>query len=94
MLQLEDLAVRQYIIDYDEPIDVTLDRVAQRDGIDKWAIREKECCLNHDGEWESEPQPSSRDDAFLERCRFKTPYAALSVWNQYGKSRFEHYRSQ
>lgn len=28
--------------------------------------------LNKAGEWEYEPMPSSRDDAFLARCRFAT----------------------
>lgn len=44
-------------------------RIAWR-GCDMWAVVETGCCLNHDGEWEVEPLPSSRDDAFLERCRF------------------------
>ena len=28
--------------------------------------------LNKSGEWESEPMPSNRDEAFLDRCRFDT----------------------
>ncbi len=27
-------------------------------------------CLNHDGEWEYEMRPSSRDEGFLQRCRW------------------------
>lgn len=36
----------------------------------EWAIRCMGRCLNRSGEWEWEPQPSSRDDAFFARCRF------------------------
>lgn len=36
-----------------------------------WAVLEDgSFCLNRDGEFEYEPMPSSRDDAFLKRCRF------------------------
>lgn len=55
---------------------------AQRDGqfdpaADVWAIRKLgHHVLNHDGQWEIEPQPSSRDDEFMARCRF-TLMAAL-----------------
>lgn len=41
-------------------------------GVVRWSIRRvgDNCCLNRDGRWEYEPQPSSRDDAFFARCRF------------------------
>lgn len=37
---------------------------------DTWAVRNLSYCLNEDGEWEWEPTPSSRDDAFLARTRW------------------------
>lgn len=37
---------------------------------DVWAIRKGGWCLNRDGQWEFEPQPSSRDNEFYARCRF------------------------
>jgi hypothetical protein len=37
---------------------------------DIWVISYMGCCLGPDGEWEWEPQPSSRSDEFLERHRF------------------------
>ncbi len=37
---------------------------------DVWAIRRGGYVLNRDGQWEHEPLPSSRDDAFLARCRY------------------------
>lgn len=38
---------------------------------DVWAIRQGGSrVLNHDGEWEHEPLPSSRDDDFFLRCRW------------------------
>lgn len=37
----------------------------------RWAIvDEMNTCLNHDGEWEWEPSPSSRTDEFFARCRW------------------------
>lgn len=41
-----------------------------RDGARRFAVVEAGWVLNKDGEWEYEPLPSSRDDAFMERCRF------------------------
>ena len=38
---------------------------------ERWAVRQGCRCLNKDGGWEIEPQPSSRDDEFYSRCRFK-----------------------
>lgn len=40
---------------------------------DRYAVRNSMGrCLNINSEWEYEPSPSSRDDAFYERCRFKS----------------------
>jgi hypothetical protein len=39
-------------------------------GLDMWAVTQEPHCLNSTGEWEYEPSPSNRDDAFLARCRF------------------------
>lgn len=39
---------------------------------ERYAVRRGAACLNHKSEWEFEPIPSSRDDAFYKRCRFKT----------------------
>lgn len=46
----------------------TGERYAVRNGLGR--------CLNKSGEWELEPMPSSRDDAFYERCRFDSFAAA------------------
>ncbi len=44
-----------------------------------WRIRdESKFCLNHDGEWEYEPFPSSRDKSFLERCRWSDLHEAIA----------------
>jgi len=45
---------------------------------ERFAVRRHSLCLATDGSWEYEPTPSSRDDAFYERCRFKTFDAAVS----------------
>jgi hypothetical protein len=39
---------------------------------DSYAVRDGSMCLNILGQWEYETSPSSRDDSFYERCRFKT----------------------
>ena len=39
-------------------------------------------CLNKNGEYEPEPQPSSRDDGFLDRCRFDSPEDAYMAWDR------------
>lgn len=44
----------------------------------KWAIREGGSVLAKDGEWESEPNPSSRDDEFLERTRWDSAEEAAA----------------
>lgn len=37
---------------------------------EKFAVRRGRSCLNKKSEWEYEPLPSSRTDAFYRRCRF------------------------
>jgi len=39
-------------------------------GSDRWAVTQAGECLNSSGDWEVEPHPSSRDEAFLDRCRY------------------------
>jgi hypothetical protein len=38
----------------------------------RYAVRQGSHCLSLDGEWEFESLPSSRDDEFYDRCRFRT----------------------
>ena len=54
-----------------DTIHITISRMVSPfyDG-ERWAVRRLSCCLNRSGEWEREPIPSSRDDAFYRRCRF------------------------
>jgi len=92
---MENLKVSVYELEFWEgTIDVRLERVQQIDGSDLWAIREKGCCLNKQGEWEIEPIPSSRTSAFYKRCRWKSAEAALKFWRGGYQSRFEHYRTR
>lgn len=48
----------------------TIEVVLTNDREGHWAIRRLGACLNRKGEWEHEPQPSSRTKAFFKRCRF------------------------
>ena len=72
--------------------DVVLRRMPQITGRDKWAIIDHGAALNKDGEWEIEPQPSSRIEVYLRRCRFDSMAQALEFWNSgHYQSRFTHY---
>lgn len=42
----------------------------QRDGSTLYAVTREEWTANRGGEWEEEPIPSSRDDAYISRCRW------------------------
>lgn len=44
-----------------------------------WAVRESGSVLNKNGQWEHEPLPSSRCDAFLERTRWPTALEAAEA---------------
>jgi hypothetical protein len=39
-------------------------------GLGRWAVLRRSSCLGADGKWEWEPQPSSREDDWLETHRF------------------------
>jgi len=68
----EPIATEYEIAKLDELRRVTVNRMGQIDGSIKWKVSSGSRCLNCVGEWEYEPMPSSRDDAFLARCRFDT----------------------
>lgn len=38
----------------------------------RYAVRDGGMCLGTDSEWDYEPMPSNRDDAFYEKYRFKS----------------------
>ena len=49
---------------------------------ERWAVRRGGECMAVDGDWEYEPLPSSRDDAFYSRFRFESLEAAVAVYDQ------------
>ncbi|BCY18672.1 hypothetical protein hrd7_25210 [Leptolinea sp. HRD-7] len=63
------------------PNGIVLRDAIQRDGTVLWKIVDPPFVLNTSGQWEYEPMPSSRDDAFLKRCRFASIEAAVKAWN-------------
>jgi hypothetical protein len=58
---------------------ITIQRAQQKRGPALWKVTQGGNCLTKDGHWEYEPLPSSRDDAFLARCRFETADAAIAA---------------
>lgn len=58
---------------------IKIHRMEQLVGNDLFAVRAHGCCLNKDGKWEYEPQPSSRDDSFMNRCRYASFKDAVSA---------------
>lgn len=67
---------------YQLPDGSRLEQVAQRDGRRLWAIRKGGNCLNRSGQWEWEPSPSSRDEAFFFRCRWGQVDEAHRAWEK------------
>lgn len=70
--RIEDLRVKAYALSDTASI--------ERRGEDAWAVVDGGLVLNQTGEWEYEPSPSNRDEAFLKRARFRTAEEALDVW--------------
>lgn len=56
-----------------------IERAIQPCGGHKWAVRIRGEVLNKQGFMEYEPQPSSRDDAFMARCRFDSAKEAIDA---------------
>lgn len=60
-----------------------LEEALQRDGSVLWVIRnQSQGCMAKDGQWEWEPRPSGRNDAFMARCRFATVQEAYETWER------------
>lgn len=77
---LAGVAVASYAIEIGAPYgQITIDRTQQIDGSYLWKAKRGSDCLNKGGEWEYDPLPSSRDDAFLARCRFSTAEEAIAA---------------
>lgn len=87
--KLADLKAREYELrdGRNGGMEIMLCCVANMKGPDRWAIRKGRYCLTKSGEWEYEPMPSSRDEAFFSRARFKTAEAALKVWDRCPEAR-------
>ena len=61
--------------------------VIETRGSDAWAVARLGMTLTRMGrgkfEWEYEPLPSSRTDAYIKRARYATPQAALAAVRKY-----------
>lgn len=49
----------------------------------KWAVVDGQMVLNHNGEMEYEPLPSSRTEDFIRRTRFDSPEEAYEAYKKY-----------
>ena len=58
---------------------VTLERCDRPNLPPWWAVRQRGFCLAKSGQWEYEPMPSHRDDAFYARCRWTDFAEALQA---------------
>jgi len=54
-------------------------------GDDSWAVVWRTTVLNREGEWEWEPSPSNRDDAFKERTRWPLDVALTKAQEHFAK---------
>jgi hypothetical protein len=61
------------------PDGVSVERVDQRHGKSKWAVRRFGDCMSVDGVWGYEPLPSNRSDDWLASHRFDTHRAAIDA---------------
>lgn len=52
--------------------DIKIERRTNKDGAHKWVVCRHGCVLAKDLGLEYEPIPSSRDEAFIERTRYKS----------------------
>lgn len=86
-----DVIVDCYAIPTSEHMgaEVKIQRARQLEGPDLWKVTKHGDCLNKAGEWEYEPLPSSRDDAFIARCRFASAADAIGAAIQQDKKEVE-----
>lgn len=61
---------------------VMISRRKSKDEKPRWAVTQHGNCLNRNGEWEWEPNPSSRDIDFLSRCRFDSIDEAMLAYER------------
>jgi hypothetical protein len=66
----EDLGLRDDLLIKAEKFRFGPDLTVESRGPSQWAVCHPGEVLNADGEWEWEPQPSSRTDEFIARTRF------------------------
>jgi hypothetical protein len=71
--------VDAYALENGAMVQTTIQRARQIGGGDLWKVIRGSECLNHAGEWEYEPLPSSRDEEYLARCRFATADEAIAA---------------
>lgn len=74
------LEVASFVLERGTLSDVVLERRRQSVGPDRWSISNGVCVWTRNAQWEHEPIPSPRDDAYLERARYATVDDARAWW--------------
>lgn len=82
---LAGLAVNSYRLGGDDRFPILLERTPQRDGPDRWAIRQMGYAMNRQGEWDYEPSPSNRTDTFFKQFRWDNAEQAAADWVRLGR---------
>lgn len=82
---LDGLQVESYRLGGDDRFPITLERAAQRDGPDRWAIRQAGQAMNRKGQWDFEPSPSNRTESFFKRFRWESAEQAAADWVRMGR---------
>lgn len=77
-LELLAIAIR-FVISDDRLNPVMVERRSRLSDVPSWAVTRGGSCLAKDGQWEIEPLPSSRDDAFRQRCRWSDLGEAITA---------------
>jgi hypothetical protein len=71
---------------------ITIERVRQRDGPDKWAIRDGfRMCLSTEGVWDYESMPSNRPEDWIATHRFDDFEVAWAAAKETARLSLEDY---
>lgn len=84
---LDGLKVKSYVLAPPmfpgDSLEVTLDRIGQKDGSEKWGIKSGMSYLGKDLKWHPLMTSSDATDEFMENCRFQWVENAVHLWEMF-----------